>query len=741
MKRIYYLFLLLLTQAIAFSALAQLILLPEADVEYKIVHHSTLLLTYDPNSYWTDDTEANRGNLLRAPIKKSSGGDDQLFRFVPVADEDSVFYIQNVGSGMYLIYANLENDWDTSWTDDPTVLPDPEIEIGIEALDDAKFRIDTVAGNTSYLLIRNMGRSDRCLGTDAITDGSWIYTDKSGTDTKHHFRIVIPGVLDVGSLRAILDEAIKLYETTEGGTATGQYPEAYRRKFSEEINYCQGIIDDYDAGLGDLITQEEVDEALIQLMAAIEEYKSVRNPFIPSESFRYYFRQYSGLYLTASGTVASASYAADQQFSFTSVEGKSGVYYIKSVSTGNYMIRSYAEGNGWDVVWNPTLPEEPEYAMYKIESADSIGYYLVVNQAVHPNRSSSSLGSDATTSGSAVYLDKSGSDVKNIWMIISTSESITIDLEQAIANVEPFMELAEKGSEPGQYPADVYDALVTALADAKSALANTNATQTDIDEATLNLNEAFAACKEAGNPISVEAGVDYYIIHHSGLYLGEYSDSSDPENIITNKLAIFSNENEDNQVFQFVEVPDAIGVYNITVSSLPGMYLTRMTVNPENSETEDWRLIWGDDPTSGLAQFIVKYNGPAKEYQTIKCTTAGPTRENSYMGTDGTAEKESVWIDKTGDADNYYWTVIKKSDVGIKEVVQAKDLLIYSNNNVLTVSGLQGVNSVSVYSITGQLVSKTFVNTSTYTTANLAKGIYVVVVAGDSSYQGKVVVR
>lgn len=111
----YYLLLFMLVQACLFSAVSQeAIQLPEADKEYKIIHSSALLLTYD----LTDSSSS-----LRAKLKNPSGTDNQVFRFVPVANEDSVYYIQNVASERYLVRSMLENYWSTTWTDDPTVLP------------------------------------------------------------------------------------------------------------------------------------------------------------------------------------------------------------------------------------------------------------------------------------------------------------------------------------------------------------------------------------------------------------------------------------------------------------------------------------------------------------------------------------------------------------------------------------------------------------------------------------------
>lgn len=725
MKKTIYFLLFFIVQAGMAPVWSQSVVLPREDTNYKIIHNSALLLTYDLIS---------SANPLKPVIKNPSQQEDQLFQFVQVAGEDSVFYIKNVASGRYLIKSTLSNYWDMGWADDPVTLPitiNPDTLHGMKEEIDAKFRIDTIAGNSDYIHIRCLS-NNLMLGVDATTSGSTVYSDKQTTNVNTRFRIVVDGVLDTKALRLLLAEALELYNTTVAGSETGQYPAAQRNAFWTIIEYCQSIVDDEDAGLGELISQEEVNQAVIDLREEMTEYKNSKNPFKPNVMSTYYIRQQGGLYFTSSATIATATYAKDQHFFFENVAGKEGVYYIKSADTEQYMVRDTASSNGWSIKWSIDIPTLlPEFSMFKIVPTGTEDYYNIINQGVHPNRGNACMGSDGTSNGSGVYLDKDGTDAKHLWMIIATTQAQTQELILAIQNVEAFLETAVKGTETGEYPAEQYDALAAALVDANALLNKPGATQEEIDLGTETLKKALSDCKEAENPYLPETGTDYYIIHHSGLYLAEYTDE---ESGAVNKLVLSTKGDGDNQIFQFVAVPDVPGTFNIRVKSL-GQYLTRK-IEPAS---DDYATIWADDASSSYAQFIIK-NNANRDYLTIKCMAVGPTRSNSYLGSDNTNDKTGVWIDKTGDANNFYWQLVKTGLNSI-DLLNRNNLKIFSAGKSLTVSNLKGSNTVLVYSIDGQLVSKATTASSSYTTGYLKQGVYIVIVNGDAPGKSKVIVN
>ena len=106
--------------------------------------------------------------VLKAPV--ATGG--QMMTFVPV------------GSGYYNIKASngrgflaLEGDWNTIFTDD-------------SASSKAKYAIEKVAGNLLRLKCNGTKKcraNGKYLGTDGVTAGQWVFSDKSGEDINHHW--------------------------------------------------------------------------------------------------------------------------------------------------------------------------------------------------------------------------------------------------------------------------------------------------------------------------------------------------------------------------------------------------------------------------------------------------------------------------------------------------------------------------------------------------------------------------
>jgi hypothetical protein len=199
------------------------------------------------------------------------------------------------------------------------------------------------------------------------------------------------------------------------------------------------------------------------------------------------------------------------------------------------------------------------------------------------------------------------------------------------------------------------------------------------------------------------------------------------------KAALLTFTGEDNQRFLFSSVQGYPDRFNITIASL-GQYMTR-----DNTAENDYKLFWGSDPDTEFAQFIIKRAGNG-DYYTVQCVTPGPTRTNSFLGTDDNVEFTGVWIDKNGKDGKHYWTVVKAGGSDGIKYTAADKAVVYSYNNQLTVRGLQGQSQVLIYTINGQLVSTMATNNVSYSKA-LASGNYIVVVNGKSSYRGVIIVK
>ena len=89
-----------------------------------------------------------------------------------------------------------------------------------------------------------------------------------------------------------------------------------------------------------------------------------------------------------------------------------------------------------------------------------------------------------------------------------------------ISAAKNFLNTATRGNEPGQYPAEKIDALMSKLIEAETINNQDNATQEEVDTKTAELKESLSACKASINMISSDPDVIYNIIHKSGYYLG-----------------------------------------------------------------------------------------------------------------------------------------------------------------------------------------------------------------------------
>jgi len=739
MKKNYFLLFLLMICQGGLSLFAQeSVVVPEAGVKYTLLQGNT-------GFSLTRVVDADNPQIKAVTLDL-----DQVFVFEPVDGEDGTYYIKSLFNDEYLVLldAGTGNDlWSLIWVTDPTDVTNPT---------DAEFQIVTIPGNTDYIEIMNLSGTtgQNLLGTDGTTDGSTVYGNKGSNNVHNNPDLYswkikeYSTVVDKSALQIILDQATALFDSTSSGSGSDQYPSLTRDKLEEYILNAEDIMDDENASQG------EVNAILLGLTSALQDYINSVNPFQPDVTATYYIIHTSGFYFSASYIdITDPDYSSDQQYQFVAVPGQTAVYNIMQLSSGEYLTR---QDNGWDLALgtDPTV----DLAQFQIKSTGT-GYYTITCLGLTGGKDafSSSWGTDNLTVNSGVYTDKSGTDARHhYWTIVDIKVIgvVKTALQAAVDKVTAFLAYAEVGDGSDQYPATEYDALTSTKTAAEGVLADTNATQEQVSDATLALNNALAACIAAVNPFQPDPTVIYSIIHYgSGLYLGEYSDDSDPNNVIENGIALLSKTGDADQHFIFAPVADTTSVYTIKILSL-NEYLTRSDeahLDPSTGEQQiggdgslmydDYKLIWGDDPDTKYAQFEMK-NAGVKGYYTVKCRTAGPQRAGSYMGTDNDTEFSGVYIDKDGTNILHYWKIVDSSiSDNIKTVATDNTgAFAYGKDQQLTISNLTGSNKVSIYTITGQLITTSETGGSSYS-KSLPAGTYIVVVNGNSSYRGIVIVQ
>ena len=673
-----------------------------------------------------------------AQIKVASQMADQIFVFEPVPEEDSTYYIKNILNDEYMVRSDISggDQWTLIWVADPT---------SISNLDDGKYQIVPIDTTTDYIQIKNLG-SNAWVGSDQATDGSTVYGNKDVTAAHFDEHLISWKIkeyssnVDKTALQKELDAAYAFFDATEQGSGSDQYPLMQWNTLAEQISEAQDVMDNENA------TQAEVNAILLSLTQALQDYKNSVNPMQPDTNQTYYIIHSSGFYFDADYIViADPNYTADQQYQFVPAVGKTAVYSIMQVSSGKYLTR---QSDGWDLALgtDPTV----DLAQFQIKSTGT-GYYTITCQGLSGTASNSCWGTDNNTVNSGVYTDKTGTDGKHYWIIqdIRDQGVVKTALQAAINKVTTFLSNTRSGDGSDQVPAAEYDALTAALSAANAVLTDSNATQSEVGDATMALNDALAACIAAINPFLPDTAEEYNIIHSGGLYFGEYSNDTDD-----NLIGIFPQTGGDDQKFQFVAVPDSTGIYNIK-NVATGQYLTR-SVAPHlggdgyqqvdgsgNPMFDDYALVWGDDPTTALAQFIMKRAGN-QNYYTIKCDTVGPYRTNSYMGVDVDSVAvdgsfPGVFIDKDGTSVLHYWNIVLASESSVKSVA-VNTAIVYANGGMLTVDRLTGNNRIAIYAITGQAIENTETAGSIYA-KTLPKGTYIVVVQGNSTYHGVVIVK
>jgi hypothetical protein len=656
-------------------------------------------------------------------IRMATLDNDQQFQFVEVGEGTGIYQIRNSGYDGYLARADAGNVWTMLWVADPNSPNSWPSSTADNKLLNAQWQI---VDKDDHIVLKNVAGSGY-LGTDAVASPSDTYANKGETAANSKWIIAeATGEVDKSALQSKYDEALALFNNTSSGTGSDQYPVNTRSALQTALETAQSVLENSEAYI------EDVNDALDGLISTLAAYKASVYPLQPSTTATYYIQHSSGYYFSNGRTLSSATYAADQHYTFAAAGGD--FYNIKN-SAGEYLTRS---SNGYSLNWE--TDGTVTTAHFRMKSTGT-GYYTIQCAALTSTKVEPYwfMGTDNNTAGEGVYIDKNGTDGKHYWKItdITVVPVSKVALEEAVSKADEFLAYAVRGNGADRYPETEYDALTAAKAAALTVIDNAAATQAEISAATTVLNDALAACIAAVKPLNPDVTKTYNIIAYDNLYMTaiDYVEGDK-----TNALQVTADNQADNQKIQFLAAPGTEDLYNIAIASVPsGIYITRCT-DPHASEAgkyDDYKAIWGNDATSPFAQFKMKRVG-IKNYYTIECSAPGPQRTLSCLGTN--AGETGIYIEKSGTDTKHYWRIVEFGTGNSIENIDANNVSVYSDNGNLSVANLQGANKISIYSITGQLIS---VETGVYSqyTKSLSRGIYLVVIEGVTPYRGKAVVR
>lgn len=316
-----------------------------------------------------------------------------------------------------------------------------------------------------------------------------------------------------------------------------------------------------------------------------------------------------------------------QQIIFEMVPDQTGVFYIKTADN-KYLHK--LETSGWDTRWtdDPTTQTTLTNAHFRIEvNADDNNYVFIRNLTTN-----SGLGTDGTTSGSAIYSNKNGGDPKFLWRIVVFTEGVQKHaLEAIIQTAQTFLDSTTPGTAPGEYPLESYQAFQTAIAEAQAVYDDPAATQEGVNEAITILKGKLDLYQTTIIKFTVDPTKEYNIIHSSTMFLAPKG----------NNCGIFYPAGTEEQVFVFVEVEGEEGFYNIK-NKANGQYIGQ----------SGYYTVWSSDPTSDATKFcffLVESAG-YENYVIIKCKA-----NSRCLGTDANTDNSGVFTDKGGNDVRHYW--------------------------------------------------------------------------------------
>jgi len=139
-----------------------------------------------------------------------------------------------------------------------------------------------------------------------------------------------------------------------------------------------------------------------------------------------YFNYYDALYYLSDpiSYITNPDYSSDQQYQFVPVQGKTDVYYIMQVSTGEYLDAGIISGDNSDIFLmtcsDPTT--DGDYTQFQMKSTGT-GYYTITCLGVPEMSTYSCWGTDSDIDYSVVWTYRDGTSFLDYWNFKDVSET------------------------------------------------------------------------------------------------------------------------------------------------------------------------------------------------------------------------------------------------------------------------------------------------------------------------------
>ncbi|MDP4276370.1 MAG: hypothetical protein Q8914_01935 [Bacteroidota bacterium] len=412
---------------------------------------------------------------------------NHIFQFVPVEGSAGVYNIEVLSTGTFITKSGT---WSTVFGSDQTV-------------NAAKFTIEAVGDGTVKF---NCLDNSLYLGTDATESGSLLYSNKGGNDPKHYWYIqeATEGEIVLFGLNTVISAAETLKAASVVGTDFGDYLQKDMDTFTAAITAAKAVA-------ANPASQAAANDATTALNQAISAFKAtvIKPVFIPDVNKYYYLIHSSGMYMTESSTTVKLNTPLGtniQYFKFIPVAGRSGVYTIQVGSTSSFITKS---GSYNVVLGTDTTSNLSKFSIEVVDGTTSTLKFKCLDNSRY-------LGTDASTAGSGIYSDKSGTSTLLQWSakVVVEGELIKSSLSDALTAATKLINKAVIGNEPTQYPQEAYTAFSDAITSATNVL-NQATAQADINTAYAALIAAQAAFTDARiDPVFIPVdGAKYRVIN------------------------------------------------------------------------------------------------------------------------------------------------------------------------------------------------------------------------------------
>lgn len=307
-----------------------------------------------------------------------------------------------------------------------------------------------------FVQIRNMG-SGSVLGPDNLTAGSEVYSNKNGMNEKFCW---------------VLRKYVPVSERDD---------KYYYEMALEEIQFVYDAIDpaicgtrafmisiDAYTAFGQAIETSKTMSDYVAAKALIEEALATfeANKIVPAtEGTEYRIIHSSKLTLhqaaeSTQPTLAVTDETTRQSFTFEKTDVPN-YYYIKNVTTGNYLAKDALSA------WTTLYVEAPETdeAKWTIRMLNDTAY-SITNLA-----GKGCLGTDGTEDGALVYADKWDSMVNAQWNVSDGSDEVQLDrtaFNEAMTKAQEYYESMVEGYHVGEYYGTDIEAFATVMTQAET---------------------------------------------------------------------------------------------------------------------------------------------------------------------------------------------------------------------------------------------------------------------------------